>query len=54
MPKRGAKLVCLPLPQFLKVGRAIAPNSFAHEVVLVKFEPNLKGQYTIYDINIQV
>ena len=26
------------LPQFLKVGRAIAPSSFAHEVVLVKFE----------------
>ena len=23
------------LPQFLKVGRAIAPSSFAHEVVLV-------------------
>ena len=26
------------LPQFLKVGRAIAPSSFALEVVLVKFE----------------
>jgi hypothetical protein len=37
MPKRGAKLFP-PLPQFLKVGRAIAPRSFAVEVVLVKFE----------------
>jgi hypothetical protein len=27
-----------PLPQFLKVGRAIAPSSFALDVVLVKFE----------------
>ena len=27
-----------PLPQFLKVGRAIVPSSFTHEVVLVKFE----------------
>ena len=35
MPKRGAKL---SLPQFLKAERAIAPSSFAHEVVLVKFE----------------
>jgi hypothetical protein len=33
--KKGAKL---SLPQFLKVGRAIAPSSFTHEVVLVKFE----------------
>ena len=37
MPKRGAKLFP-PLPQFLKVGRAIAPSSFALEVVLVKFK----------------
>jgi hypothetical protein len=37
IPKRGAKLFP-PLPQFLKVGRAIAPSSFALEVVLVKFE----------------
>jgi hypothetical protein len=37
MPKRGAKLFP-PLPQFLKVGRAITPSSFAHEVILVKFE----------------
>jgi hypothetical protein len=37
MPKRGGKTI-LPPPQFLKVGRAIAPSSFAHEVVLVKFE----------------
>ena len=33
--KKGGQL--FP-PQFLKVGRAIAPSSFAHEVVLVKFE----------------
>ena len=41
--KKGVflKLFCPPPPplsQFLKVGRAIAPSSFAHEVVLVKFE----------------
>ena len=34
--KKGAKL--FPPPQFLKVGRGIAPSSFAHDVVLVKFE----------------
>jgi hypothetical protein len=39
MPKRVAKLFCPPLPQFLKVGRAIAPSSFV---------------ITIYDINIKV
>jgi hypothetical protein len=27
MPKRGSKLFC-PLPQFLKVGRAIVPQLF--------------------------
>ena len=36
--EKGVKTILLPLPQFLKVGRAIAPSSFAHEVVLVKFE----------------
>ena len=36
--KKGGKTILPPLPQFLKVGRAIAPGSFAHEVVLVKFE----------------
>jgi hypothetical protein len=36
MPKMGQNYS--PLPQFLKVGRAIAPSSFALEVVLVKFE----------------
>jgi hypothetical protein len=36
--KGGGKTILSPLPQFLKVGRAIAPSSFAHEVVLVKFE----------------
>ena len=35
--KKGGKTIS-PLPQFLKVGRAIAPSSFALEVVLVKFE----------------
>jgi hypothetical protein len=37
MPKRGQNYHP-PLPQFLKVGGAIAPTSFALEVVLVKFE----------------
>ena len=36
--KKGGKTILPPLPQFLKVGRAIAPSSFTHEVVLVKFE----------------
>ena len=36
--KGGKTILSPPLPQFLKVGRAIAPTSFAHEVVLVKFE----------------
>ena len=37
--KKGGKTILPPpLHQFLKVGRAIAPSSFAHEVVLVKFE----------------
>jgi hypothetical protein len=35
--KKGDNYFPLP-PQFLKVGSAIAPSSFAHEVVLVKFE----------------
>jgi hypothetical protein len=40
MPKRGGgqNSFLPPPPQFLKVGRAIAPSSFAHEVVLVQFE----------------
>jgi hypothetical protein len=36
--KEGKTISPLPWPQFLKVGRAIAPSSFALEVVLVKFE----------------
>jgi hypothetical protein len=36
--KKGGKTILPSLPEFLKVGRAIAPSSFAHEVVLVKFE----------------
>jgi len=38
MPKRGQNYFAPPLPQFLKVGRAIAPSSFTHEVVLMKFK----------------
>ena len=35
MPKKGGKAILLPP---LKVERAIVPSSFAHEVVLVKFQ----------------
>ena len=40
--KKGGKIV-LPLLLLFKVGRAIAPSSFAHEVVLVKFELDSYG-----------
>ena len=36
--KKGGKTIPPPLHQFSKVGRAIAPSSFALEVVLMKFE----------------
>ena len=52
MPKRGAKLFCPPLPQFLKVGRAIASSSFAHEVVLVKFELQTHGASEFMSVRI--
>ena len=51
MPKRGAKLFP-PLPQFLKVGRAIAPSSFALEVVLVKFELQTHGASEFMSVRI--
>jgi hypothetical protein len=37
MPKRGAKLFP-PLPQFLKVGRAIAPSSFALYIEVITYD----------------
>ena len=36
--KKGGNTFLSPLPQFLKIGRTIAPSSLANEVILVTFE----------------